>query len=128
MPEGNTSATEGLGATAAPKKGDRGPFQSVPHPNTTPETHKAPKSDERPPAGEERTVTCANPEAPDTMMGMLQHASVSEEHRTLMSIVAERILSAKSGLNEAFMSLLRGFKMCTIIFSICALYAKCTCV
>ena len=37
--------------------------------------------------------------------------SVLEEHRTLMGIVVERIMSAKSGLNEAFMSLLRGFEV-----------------
>ena len=51
------------------------------------------------------------------MMGMLQHASVLEEHRTLMSTVSGRILSVKSGLNEAFMSLLRGFEVRIIIFS-----------
>ena len=49
---------------------------------------------------------------------MLQQASVSEEHRTLMGMVVERVLSVKSGLNEAFMSLLRGFEVCIVIFLI----------
>ena len=64
-----------------------------------------------------RTPTAAsrNPEAPDTLTDMLRHASVSEEHRTLMGTVVERILSAKSGLNEAFTGLLRGFEVCNVI-------------
>ena len=57
------------------------------------------------------TQTIPDPEAPDTLMDILQHASVSEEHRTLMGTVVERVRSAKSGLNEAFTSLLRGFKV-----------------
>ena len=42
----------------------------------------------------------------------------SEEHRSLMVTVVERVLSAKSGLNEAFMSLLRGFEVCDVVLSI----------
>lgn len=48
---------------------------------------------------------------PDTLMGLLWQAPVSEEHRTLMGTVIKRILSAKSELDEAFMSLLRGFEV-----------------
>ena len=67
-----------------------------------------------------RTPTAASrdPEAPDTWTDMLRHAPVSEEHHTLMGTVVERILSAKSGLNEAFTGLLRGFEVHNIIFSI----------
>ena len=57
-------------------------------------------------------------EAQDILMNMLRQASVSEEHRTLMGTVIEKVLAAKSGLNEAFVGLLRGFKVCTIICSI----------
>ena len=64
-----------------------------------------------------------NLEAPDTLMDMLQHASVSEEHCTLMGTVVERILSAKSRLNEAFTGLLRGFEVRNEISSI-ALYVE----
>ena len=46
---------------------------------------------------------------------MLRQVSVSEEHRALMVTVVEKVLSAKSGLNEAFMSLLRGFEVCDIV-------------
>jgi hypothetical protein len=48
---------------------------------------------------------------------MLQKASVSEEHRALMVTVVEKILSAKSGLNEACASLLRGFEVRDVMLS-----------
>ena len=57
------------------------------------------------------------------MMDVLQHASILEEHHTLMGTIAERILSARSGLNEAFMDLLKGFEVCNVISSI-ALYMQ----
>ena len=64
-----------------------------------------------------RTPAAASrsPEAPDTLMGMLQNPSILEEHHTLMGMVVERILSARSGLNEAFTGLLRGFEVCNVI-------------
>ena len=46
---------------------------------------------------------------PDTLIGLLEQATISKAQRTLMGTVVERISSAKSGLNEAFTSLLRGF-------------------
>ena len=49
-------------------------------------------------------------------MEALQRASVVEEHRTLMGVVVEKVHSAKSGLNEAFTSLLTCFKVCDVIF------------
>ena len=54
---------------------------------------------------------------PKTLTDMLRQASVSEEHRALMATVVEKVLAAKSGLNEAFMSLLRGFEVCDVILS-----------
>ena len=39
-----------------------------------------------------------------------------EEHRTLMGVVVEKVQSAKSGLNEAFTSLLTCFEVCDVIF------------
>ena len=41
----------------------------------------------------------------DVLRDLLEQAAISEEHRTLMGTVIERISSAKSGLHEAFMSL-----------------------
>ena len=49
---------------------------------------------------------------PDILTGRLERAAFSEEHRSLMSAVLKKISSATSGLNEAFTSLLRGFKVC----------------
>ena len=42
---------------------------------------------------------------------LLEQAAISEEHRTLMGTVIERISSAESGLHETFMSLLAGFEV-----------------
>ena len=61
-------------------------------------------------------ATSVNPEALDTLVEALRHASVVEEHRTLMGMVVEKIQSAKSGLNEAFTSLLTGFEVCDVTF------------
>ena len=52
---------------------------------------------------------------PDTLTGLLEQAALSEDHRSLMSTVLEKISSATSGLNEAFTSLLRGFEVCNEI-------------
>ena len=53
---------------------------------------------------------------PDTLTGLLRQAPISEAHRTLMGTMVERISSAKSGLNEAFTSLLRGFEVHKVIY------------
>ena len=42
---------------------------------------------------------------------LLGRVSISEDHRTLMSMVIERISSAESGLHEAVRSLLMGFEV-----------------
>ena len=57
-----------------------------------------------------------NPEVPDILMEALQSASIMEEHRTLMCMVVEKVRSAKSGLNQAYTSLLTGFEVCEVIF------------
>ena len=49
---------------------------------------------------------------PDILTGLLERAALSEEHRSLMSMVLKKISSATSGLNEAFTSLHRGFEVC----------------
>ena len=51
----------------------------------------------------------------DVLRELVGRAAISEEHRTLMGTVMERISSAKSGLHEAFMSLLTGFEVREII-------------
>ena len=53
--------------------------------------------------------------AAHTLEEALQRASIMEEHRTLMGAVMEKVRSAKSGLTEAFNSLLTGFEVCNVI-------------
>ena len=52
----------------------------------------------------------------DVLRDLLEQAAISEEHRTLMGTVIERISSAESGLHEAFMSLLTGFEVREMIY------------
>ena len=52
------------------------------------------------------------------MEDRLQSASFLDEHHILMGTVAEKIQSAKSGLDEAFTSLLAGFKVRNVMFLI----------
>ena len=52
----------------------------------------------------------------DALKDLLEQAAISEAHRTLMSMVVERISSAESGLHEAFMSLLKGFEVRDIVY------------
>ena len=65
----------------------------------------------------------------DVLKGLLERATISEEHHTLMCMVIERISSAENGLHEAFMSLLKGFEVREIVYVFdgtaharCALY------
>ena len=53
---------------------------------------------------------------PNVLLAALKSASVIDEHRALMGAVIEKIQSAKSGLNEACISLIRGFEVCFIRF------------
>ena len=52
----------------------------------------------------------------DVLRGLLEEAAISEEHRTLMGTVIERISSTERGLHEAFMSLLTGFEVCKMMY------------
>ena len=52
----------------------------------------------------------------DALKDLLEQAGISEVHHTLMGMVIERISSAESGLHEAFMSLLKGFEVCGIVY------------
>ena len=52
-----------------------------------------------------------HPEASGNLLEALGGASIDEERRTLMSMVIEKVRSAKSGLTEACASLLTGFEV-----------------
>ena len=117
--EGNTSVAEERGKSTPMETSDGGHAQFGPHPNIIPETHKAPESDCQPSSREGGTpsppASPINPEALDTLVEALQSVSIVEEHRTLMGTVVEKVHFAKSGLNEAYASLLRGFEVCDIM-------------
>ena len=48
---------------------------------------------------------------PGELKDLLERASISEDHRALMSTVIRRISSAESGLHNAVRSLLAGFEV-----------------
>ena len=52
----------------------------------------------------------------DVLRDLLEQAAISEEHRTLMGTVIERISSTESGLHDAFMCLLTGFEVRKMIY------------
>ena len=83
-------------------------------PDTVPEAPIVSDSGRRPPAREGEPsvpMTSVMPEASDSLLEALRGASMDEEHRTLMSAVIQKVLSAKSGLTEACTSLLTGFEV-----------------
>ena len=87
--------------------------KSSPKPNTAPEPPVVPDSVRQPLAkGGKSSVPMASvhPEASDNLLEALRGASVDEEHRTIMSAVVEKVRSTKSGLTEAYASLLTGGK------------------
>ena len=56
-------------------------------------------------------VSSIYPEAPNNLLEALRGASIDEEHRTIMSVVIEKVQSAKNGLTKACASLLTGFEV-----------------
>ena len=56
-------------------------------------------------------MSSVHPEAPDTLLEALCIASIDDGHRTIMSVVVQKVQSAKSGLTEACASLLTGFEV-----------------
>ena len=85
-----------------------------PQPNIAPEPPVVPDSGRRPPSKMGKTpalVTSVHPEAPDNLLGALRSASIDEEHRTIMSVVIQKVRSAKSRLTEACASLLTNFEV-----------------
>ena len=104
LPEGNTSVAQGPGTS------NEGPEQS----GLQPDTNKQIPSK----GGHTLMAASGDLEAPDILTNMLRQASVLEEHHTLMGTVVEKVQSAKSGLDEAFASLLRGFEVCNLTCAI----------
>ena len=81
---------------------------TVPEPPTVPDLGGQPLVREGEPSV---PGTSFMPEASDSLVEALRGASMDDEHRTLMSAVIQKVLSAKSGLTEACTSLLTGFEV-----------------
>ena len=99
------------------RKGDETPkgSKSGPGPDTAPETSVVPESGRR--RRRKKGVptmpaASVQPETPDNLLEVPNGASIDEEHRTVMSAVIQKVQSAKSGLAEAYASLLTGFEVC----------------
>jgi hypothetical protein len=108
LPEGGASVVRGSGV----KNND--PKLSGSPPETALEASKwIPSKECRTPAADSE-----DPAVPEMLTDMLRQAFISEEHRALMGTVVKKVLSAKSGLDKAFTSLLRGFEVCDVILSI----------
>ena len=64
-------------------------------------------------------MTSVQPEASDNLLEALHGASIDEEHRTLMSMVIEKVRFAKSRLTKACASLLTGFEVSNQVIREC---------
>ena len=73
-------------------------------------------------------ATSMNLEVPNTLRDKVQSASILEEHCTLMGTVAEKLQSTKSGLHEAFTSLLIGFEVCDVFLATLYMQKICLCI
>ena len=119
-PGGQTSGAGHTGEKAPMDIDGGGYLEFGPKPDIIPETGMAPESGRQPPsAGGGVPVppaTSVQPEVSDALLVALKSASIVDEHRALMGAVIEKIQSAESGLNEACISLIRGFEVCFMRF------------
>ena len=112
-PQGDIPDTGRVGSKTPMGPHDGGGKLS-PQPNTAPEPPVVQDSVRRPlTKGGEPSVpmVSVHPEASDNLLEALRSASIDEEHRTIMSAVVKKVQSAKSGLTEAYASLLTGFEV-----------------
>ena len=61
----------------------------------------------------------------DVLRDLMEQAAISEEHRTFMGMVIERISSAESGLHKAARSLLTGFEVRKVMYLLTVPHIKC---
>ena len=120
VPGGQTSGAEHRGEQIPMGADGGGHLEFGSQPDAVPETNTAPESSRRPPsAGGGVSVppaTSVQPEVSDALLVALKSASIVDEHRALMGAVIEKIQSAKSGLNEACIRLIKGFEVCFMRF------------
>ena len=83
------------------RKGDKTPkgSESGLEPDTAPEPSTVPDSGRQPPSKRSKPTKPASsvqPEASNNLLEVLNGASIDEEHRTIMSVVIQKVQSAKS--------------------------------
>ena len=119
-PGGHTSGAGHMGEKIPMGVDGGGHLEFGPQPDAIPETNTALESSRRPPsAGGGVPVPLAisvQPEMSDALLAALKSASIVDEYRALMDAVIEKIQSAEGGLNEACISLIRGFEVCFMRF------------
>ena len=119
-PGGQTSGAGDMGEKIPMGVIGRSHLEFGSQPDAILETNTAPESSRRPPsAGGGVLVPPAisvQPEVSDALLAALKSASIVDEHRALMGAVIEKIQSTESGLNEAFISLIKGFEACFMRF------------
>ena len=114
MPQGGIPDVGHAGFKIPADRADESRSKPDSHPDTLPEPLMAPDASRRPLAREgepSAPTTSVAPGASNSLLEALRGASMDEEHRTLMSVVIQKVLSAKSGLTEACTSLLTGFEV-----------------
>ena len=114
MPQGEIPDAGHMGGKIPIDYADESHSKLGSQPDTAPEPPKVPDSGRQPLAWEGEPavpMTSAAPEASDSLLEVLRGASIDEEHHTLMSMVIQKVRSAKSGLIEACTSLLTGFEV-----------------
>ena len=113
-PQGEIPDVGHIGRKIPADCADESRSKSGSQPDTVPEPPKVPDSGTQPLAKEGEPsvpMTSVMLEASDSLLEALHGASMDEEHRTLMSAVIQKVLSAKSGLTEACTSLLTCFEV-----------------
>ena len=83
-------------------------------PDTVPESSMIPDHGRRTPSKRSKPsepAASVQPEVPDSLLEALNGASIEDEHRTVMSVVIQKVQLAKSRLTEACSSLLTGFEV-----------------
>ena len=114
-PGGQTAGAGHVGEKIPMGSDGGGDPEFGPQPDVIPETYMAPESSRQPPSRGGVPVPSATtvyPEVSDALLVALKDASIVDEHHALMGAVIEKIQSTESGLNEACISLIRGFGVC----------------
>ena len=119
-PGGQTSGAGHMGERIPMGADGGGHIEFGTEPDAIPETNTAPESSRQPFSARGGMpvppATSVQPEVSDALLVALKSASIVDEHRALMGAVIEKIQSAESGLNEACISLIKGFEVCFMRF------------